>query len=128
MPEKLVSRSAALSAIQVLVPSTVRIRRHIESLYAIDSGGNKILIGERLGLRVDLGAWDFYPEITRPYTFHELVQQVANGRDETNFGYVVGITEDSVRFKQNDITEERLLTDVEDVTWADGKFFGVEES
>jgi len=64
-------------------------------------------------------------EPIRPYTFHELVQHVASGRDETNYGYIVGLTENCVTFKRNDIAETRTLSDCSDVTWANGSPFGV---
>jgi hypothetical protein len=66
-----------------------------------------------------------WPINIRPYTFHELIQQVANGRDETSFGYIVGLTENCVTFKKNDIGETRTLSDCSDVTWVDGSPFGV---
>jgi hypothetical protein len=89
-------------------------------------GEGRRITSELLNERIDWGDRERYsPEPTiRHYTFKELVLHIANGRDETCFGYITGINQNYVSFKKNDITETRALSDTSDITWFDGQPFG----
>lgn len=114
---------------------------HIKALWpratSISKGGDYAVISMKDGYRIsssqlndqiDWSGATLYqppPEI-RPYTFNEIVYCIANGHDETCCGYIVGINQNYVTFKKNDITETRALSDTSDITWVDGKPFGQE--
>jgi len=118
------SPQEAFEAARKLWPRCEAIRRSGSGAYLYFNKTDYIAARADCAIGWPVGV-DRWPINIRPYTFHEIVQHVANGRDETNYGYIVGVTANCVTFKRNDIAETRTLSDCSDVTWADGSLFGV---
>lgn len=122
MSEKVLTPEEAWNAVKVLWPYAENIQRRVGKGWGLGDGGCDRALVEWPD-NVEVWPPPSSPK-TRPYTFKELAIEIAEGHDETNFGYITSINHSYVSFKRNDISETRALSDTSDVTWVDGRPFG----